>query len=200
MLRLLGFNVPSAGVQLTDMSTEQEQPFSVLFRASQRAYTTTVLLSAAAFGIGALAQRDWAVRNAIPWLGSLFLLGGLWTVYWTRASRSKWIKTSVYLALAVLIFCRVVNRHDLGPNDSAEDLCWVNFKQQLFKDPDFWGVRVRYFRHVYWVEGSLKSEADLERLIALARQCGIEERRLDGPYVHSVSITIPGTERANAHH
>ena len=182
------------------MREEQKQQ-SILFRAFQAAYVATVLPVVSALVIGSWIQSDSVISTAALSLGSLFLLGGLWVVFSKRASHSTSIKRCVYLAFVVFIVFSVVTRHDRAPNDSEEDLCWSNFKYELTKDPSFRGITIRYFRSVYWVEGSLKSEADLERLIALAHACGINDRRLDGPYVHSVSITIPGTkDRSETYH
>jgi hypothetical protein len=82
---------------------------------------------------------------------------------------------------------------------SQEDLNWDEFKKAIRKDPSFKNIKTfhpRGSRGDYWLEGSLESEADLERLIALAKKCGINRERLDGPFQKSISILIPGTERS----
>lgn len=79
---------------------------------------------------------------------------------------------------------------------SQEDLDWKAFGLAFAKDPAFRGLNMQHFRGVYWLSGSLKNEAELDRLLELAKLHGIKDRRLDGPYGHSISITIPNTSRA----
>ena len=83
------------------------------------------------------------------------------------------------------------------PRDPGE-VSWEKFGQELRKDPAFQNVKVVLTerKHIHYVSGTLKSESDLDRLKALAQKCGIFPRDLDGPYAHSISITIPGTTRA----
>jgi hypothetical protein len=83
---------------------------------------------------------------------------------------------------------------------SEEDRAWDEFSRVLHKEPGFRFITHRRFRGVNWLKGSLESEADLERLIELAKKCGIKDEHLDGPYQHSISITIPGTKRAKEYH
>ena len=82
---------------------------------------------------------------------------------------------------------------------SQKDLTWNEFKKELRKDPTFKNITPYDSRGVYWLEGSLKSEADLDRMITLAKKCEINRERLDGPYQHSISITIPGTNRSRTY-
>lgn len=84
----------------------------------------------------------------------------------------------------------------LNQPPSQEDFDWEEFVRAFAKDPSFRGLRIKHFRGTYWLSGSLNTESDLERLIELANKHRIKDRRLDGPYVHSISITIPGTNRA----
>lgn len=83
---------------------------------------------------------------------------------------------------------------------SEEDQNWDKFGRELRKDRRFRNITHHRFRGVNWLKGSLQSEEDLEHLVELAKNCGIEDRRLDGPYQHSISITIPGTNRAREYH
>jgi hypothetical protein len=73
----------------------------------------------------------------------------------------------------------------------AEDERWAEFERLLRRDPALRDVRInltdRY--HIYWASGTVASEAELDRLKSLASRCGID-RRLDGPYAHSVSLTV----------
>jgi hypothetical protein len=83
---------------------------------------------------------------------------------------------------------------------TEEELCWVRFEQVARRDPAFKFLKFRYFRGVHWIEGTLKDEVELDQLIALARTCDITRERLDGPYKHSISITIPRTNRSKEYH
>ena len=87
-----------------------------------------------------------------------------------------------------------------SPFQTPEEICWNQFERAIHNDPAFRELTVNYFRGVHWVKGSLNTEQDLDRLISLAEKCGIRDRPLDGPYVHSISITIPGTKRAREYH
>lgn len=73
----------------------------------------------------------------------------------------------------------------------AEDVKWGKFEQLIRHDPTFPNVRINVTdrKQIYWVSGTVDSESELTRLRSLASQCGIE-RRLDGPFAHSVSLTI----------
>jgi hypothetical protein len=74
----------------------------------------------------------------------------------------------------------------------AEDLQWSQFERLIRRDPAFGNVQITLTdrKHIYYVEGTVPSREDLERLKSLASRCGIERERLDGPFVHSVSLTI----------
>jgi hypothetical protein len=73
----------------------------------------------------------------------------------------------------------------------AEDVKWTEFERLIRRDPALRDVRVNMtgWKHVYWASGTVASEADLDRLKSLASRCGIG-RRLDGPFAHSVSLTV----------
>lgn len=83
---------------------------------------------------------------------------------------------------------------------TEEDISWAKFKRDIRKDRRFRGITVKHFRGVYWAEGALKTETDFNELVALAKECGIEDERLDGPYQDTISITVPGTNRAKTRH
>lgn len=76
----------------------------------------------------------------------------------------------------------------------AEDVRWSEFGRLMRRDPAFRNVQIRltHRKHIYYVEGSVASQADLDRLQSLAIDCGIDRKRLDGPYIHSVSIQVWG--------
>lgn len=78
--------------------------------------------------------------------------------------------------------------------DHAEDVRWAEFERRFRRDPAFRDVQVHKSerKNVHWASGAVNSEADLARLQSLAAECGIEGRRLDGPFVHSVSLTVRG--------
>jgi hypothetical protein len=72
----------------------------------------------------------------------------------------------------------------------AEDMKWTEFQRLLRRDRTFQDVKINLNRkHFYWASGTVASEADLDRLKSLASRCGIEGR-IDGPFVHSVSLTV----------
>lgn len=74
----------------------------------------------------------------------------------------------------------------------AEDVQWSQLENFMRRDSAFQNVKIRLTdrKHIYYVEGTVNSNADLERLLALAYRCGIKRKRLDGPFVHSVSLTV----------
>ena len=76
--------------------------------------------------------------------------------------------------------------------DHAEDMRWAEFERRFHQNPAFHDVQVHKSerKNIHWASGLVDSEADLTRLEALAAECGIEGRRLDGPFVHSVSLTV----------
>ncbi len=79
----------------------------------------------------------------------------------------------------------------------AEDLMWAEFGVALRRDPAFKNVEIKKSlrKDIYWVSGTVDTEADLERLRSLATRCGISRRRLDGPFQHSVSLIVDGSNR-----
>jgi hypothetical protein len=86
----------------------------------------------------------------------------------------------------------VRNWYETGMDDRhTEDLKWAKFGQALRKDPSFREVEIQTTepKHIYWVRGTVTSEADLIRLNSLAIENGITGR-LDGPFVSDVSISI----------
>lgn len=95
-------------------------------------------------------------------------------------------------ALAAAVFV-VHNWYDAGMDRRhAEDVRWAEFGRLVRHDPAFQNVwiRVTTRKQIYWVEGTVASKADLDRLKSLAADCGIARERLDGPYVHSTSLTV----------
>ena len=87
------------------------------------------------------------------------------------------------------------------PPPSQESLKWSEFKEEFYKDASFKNLKVHRptnSKNSYWLEGSLESEADLDRLVALAKKCGIDQESLDGPFRNSISIVIPGTVRSKS--
>lgn len=73
----------------------------------------------------------------------------------------------------------------------AEDVRWAEFERRIGRDPAFRDVRINMTdrKNIYWASGTVASESELDRLKSLASRCGIE-RRLDGPFAHSVSLTV----------
>ena len=101
----------------------------------------------------------------------------------------------VYLAVLVcigsggIVFV-VRDWYDKGlQHRHAEDLQWAEFERLLRRDPAFRNVKINLTdrKHIYWASGTIETEADLDRLRSLAAECGIEGR-IDGPFVHSVSL------------
>jgi hypothetical protein len=74
----------------------------------------------------------------------------------------------------------------------AEDVAWAEFQRRIRSDPAFSDVQVHKSarKNVHWASGTVDSEADLARLHSLAAECGIESRRLDGPFAHSISLFV----------
>jgi len=74
----------------------------------------------------------------------------------------------------------------------AEDLRWAEFERRLRRDPSFCDVQVHLseLKNIHWASGEFDSDADLARLYSLATDCGIKKRRLDRPFVHSVTLTV----------
>jgi len=83
---------------------------------------------------------------------------------------------------------------------TEDDKRWAKFQREISSEPAFAKLRIESHKGVHWVEGRLRSTAELERLVAIAGNCGIRDRQLDGPYRHSTSIIIPDTERAKEYH
>jgi len=79
---------------------------------------------------------------------------------------------------------------------------WDRIEKEFRKDSKFQNIKIvsTERKKIYFVSGTLEFETDLYRLIALANECGINRGHLDGPYEDSISITIPGTNRAKRSH
>jgi hypothetical protein len=78
----------------------------------------------------------------------------------------------------------------------AEDVKWAEFERLIRQDSAFRDVSINVSRkNTYWASGTVASKADLDRLASLASQCGIKQR-LNGPFVHSVSLTVRTSDRA----
>jgi hypothetical protein len=111
----------------------------------------------------------------------------------------------VYLAILCCaafgaIFFVVRDWYDKGMDHShAEDIQWAKFEQLLRRDQAFRNVVIKLTdrKHIYWVEGTVSSEEDLNRLRSLAFSCGIKQERLDGPYVYSISLRVAPQEKAS---
>lgn len=76
----------------------------------------------------------------------------------------------------------------------AEDVRWRTFERRCSQDPAFRFIQIHKTarKNIHWASGTVATEADLDRLKGLAVECGIEGG-IDGPYAHSVSVTIaPG--------
>jgi hypothetical protein len=84
--------------------------------------------------------------------------------------------------------------------DHAEDVKWAEFERVIRRDSAFKDVRINLLdrKHIHWASGTVAAEADLDRLVSLALQCGIEQR-LDGPFVHSRRLTVRPPDRARQH-
>jgi hypothetical protein len=84
--------------------------------------------------------------------------------------------------------------------DHAEDVKWTEFERVIRRDSAFKDVRINLQdrKHFHWASGTVASEADLDRLVSLASQCGIEQR-LDGPFVHSRSVNVRPANQAGKH-
>jgi len=159
--------------------------------------------------------REFGFKNAIA-LSILsllpFLLSVSMRVRWKSVKGSDWGALALLLVAMTLATIVLVDRwYKSGWHyrpgtwtfvtpQSEEDRNWDAFLREVRKEPAFKRIKSRRFRGVNWLEGTLESMADLDRLIALARKCGINDRRLDGPYRHSISITIPGTTRDETSH
>ncbi len=86
----------------------------------------------------------------------------------------------------------VQNWYETGmDNRHTEDLMWAKFDQALRKDTSFREIKIQTTepKHIYWVSGTVTSEADLSRLNSLAIENGITPP-LDGPLVSDVSIRV----------
>lgn len=116
--------------------------------------------------------------------------------------RSKWIALLRWqlllfalVAFTVTLVVAIAVCDRLGQYRSpyyVEDVAWGKFKKALQKDPAFKDVSINMTKrkHIHWASGTVPSHADLDRLKLLAAECGISDRRLDGPYAHSVSLFI----------
>ena len=83
---------------------------------------------------------------------------------------------------------------------TEDDKRWAKFHREISSEPAFAKLKIESHKGVHWVTGRLQTPTELERLLAIAENCGIRDRRLDGPYKHSISIIIPGTDRAEEYH
>ena len=159
--------------------------------------------------------REFGFKNAIA-LSILSLLPILLGVY--MRVRWKSVKASDWGALALLLIAMTVasiafvdrwykSGWHYRPGtwtfltpQSEDDRNWDAFVREMRRESAFGQLKSYRWKGVNWLEGTIQSLADLDRLTALARKCGIEDGRLDGPYQHSISITIPGTTRDKTSH
>jgi hypothetical protein len=139
---------------------------------------------------------DFGLRAASG-LFLLFLLPPL-----VIAIRLRWRWPTVRgreVAYLAVLFCVAVGAmvfvvrgwYDTGMDQRhAEDVRWAEFGRLMRRDPAFRNVEITltHRKHIYYVEGTVASQADLDRLKSLALSCGIKRERLDGPYTNSVSI------------
>lgn len=81
--------------------------------------------------------------------------------------------------------------------DHAEDKIWSKFGELVRRDSAFQNVTIKLAnrKRVYYVEGTVNSNEDLQRLQLIAHSCGIKREKLDGPFVHSVSLTVLRKDR-----
>jgi hypothetical protein len=77
-----------------------------------------------------------------------------------------------------------------------DDVKWTEFERLMRRDPAFRNLKINLTdrKHIYWASGTVSSETDLDRLRSLASRCGIE-RRLDGPFEQSASLTVEAQDR-----
>ena len=167
----------------------------------QRVALSAAVLASAVLLVGGFAfiYRDFGLRGAavlsiFPALPLVVAVG----------LRRRWpaVRGREFAFLAIL-FCvasggsifvvRAWYADDLD-RDHAEDVRWAEFERRLRRDPAFRDVQIHKSerKNVHWASGAVDSEADLARLQSLAAECGIEGRRLDGPFLHSVSLTVRG--------
>lgn len=133
-------------------------------------------------------RRRWKLLGVGDW-GLLFVVVAV-AAFGTKTFQDRWYESGWHYRHGKWTFF---------PAPSQESLNWSEFKEEFHKDPSFKNLRVhrpKGSKDDYWLEGTLESEADLVRLIALAKKCRINRDRLDGPYYKSISILIPGTERS----
>ncbi len=114
--------------------------------------------------------------------------------------RQAAVKRTEITMLAVLFFATIGGSASIWRESArngwdryhADDLRWAEFKRRLREEPAFRDIRVEKTlrKNIYWAEGEVDSESDLVRLLSLASECGISRQRLDGPYAHSVSLTV----------
>jgi hypothetical protein len=73
---------------------------------------------------------------------------------------------------------------------------WTEFERLMRRDPAFRNVKINLTdrNHIYWASGTVSSQADLDRLRSPASRSGID-RRIDGPFEHSASLTVKAPDR-----
>lgn len=76
-------------------------------------------------------------------------------------------------------------------DDHTKDVKYAELEQSFESDPAFSDLKLNLSKrkHVYWVSGTVDTEADLDRLKSLAAKIGIKGT-LHGPYAHSKSIEV----------
>lgn len=113
---------------------------------------------------------------------------------WHAVSR-KDVATLVVLLLAAMGVSASVAREarrNFWNKYHTDDLRWAEFERRFRQDAAFREVRAckTVRKNIHWAEGKVDGENDLIRLRALAVECGITRERLDGPYAHSVSLSV----------
>ena len=145
-----------------------------------------------------LIASDFGLRAAAALL-LLFLLPPLVVALrlrrrWPTVGKREVVYLAVLtcVAFGAIIFV-VRDWYDKGiDHDHAVAVQWSRFERLIRRDPAFRDVQVKVTarKRIYYVEGTVASEADVDRLKSLALNCGIERVRLDGPYMHSISLRV----------
>lgn len=141
----------------------------------------------------------WSVMLALPVVA---LVRMVWRMVWRMVGRGPAVRVREYVFLAILVACVlslwvfvVQGAYANGAHlIHAEDVRWSTFERRFSQDPAFRFIQIHKTerKNIHWASGTVATEADLARLKGLAVECGIEGG-IDGPYAHSVSVTIaPG--------
>lgn len=167
-------------------------------RAMRKAIGVAILVALAVLVVGfAFVSQEFGYYGAAVY--SLILVPPLVVAIrlyrkWPSASVRELVFLAVTFFFAIGGAAFILNAWyaDGLDRDHAEDVKWDQFEKRVRKDPRFQNVQIHKSerKNVYWVTGTVESQADLERLRSLAAECEIDRQRLDGPYVHSISLTV----------